>query len=122
MNRGMTPEQLAVLADDIADMADDFVNASDAKSLRNMATNLARMIRLHVAAPLSADRGHHMSDRRHAERRRKNVAPCHCGHYPSQHEKIWDGEAGVYFWFCHGCEREYKTYPATHHAPTGGTT
>jgi len=50
----MTAEQLAVLADDIADMAADFVNACDAKSLKNMATNLAGMIRLHVPQPAAA--------------------------------------------------------------------
>ena len=47
----MTAEQLAVLADDIADMADCFIQGRDAKSLRNMATNLARMIRIHVPSP-----------------------------------------------------------------------
>jgi len=49
----MTTEDLAVLADDIADMAQEFIDARDAKSLRNMATNLARMIRLHCAAGVS---------------------------------------------------------------------
>lgn len=44
----MTAEQLAVLADDIADMSQEFIDARDANSLRNMATNLAGMIRLHV--------------------------------------------------------------------------
>lgn len=44
----MTAEQLAVIADDIADMAQDFINARDIKSLKNMATNLANMIRIHV--------------------------------------------------------------------------
>ncbi len=46
--KNMTGEQLAVLADDIADMAQEFIDARDAKSLLNMATNLAGMIRLHV--------------------------------------------------------------------------
>ena len=45
--RPMTREQLAVLADDIADMAQEFIDARDAKSLRNMARNLAGMIREH---------------------------------------------------------------------------
>lgn len=44
----MTAEQLAVLADDIADMAMEFIITRDVRSLRNMATNLANMIRLHV--------------------------------------------------------------------------
>ena len=48
----MTPEQLAVLADDIASMAQDFIATRDVNSLRNMATNLARMIRLHSVAAL----------------------------------------------------------------------
>lgn len=48
MNKRMTAEQLAVLADDIADMAQEFIDARDVKSLRNMAQNLAHMIRLHV--------------------------------------------------------------------------
>lgn len=47
MNKPMTAEQLAVIADDIADMANDFIVADDAKSLRNMASNLANMIRIH---------------------------------------------------------------------------
>jgi hypothetical protein len=46
----MTAEQLAMLADDIADMAQEFIDANDAKSLRTMATNLAQMIRRHVPA------------------------------------------------------------------------
>ena len=46
----MTAEQLAVLADDIADMAECFVDARDAKSLRNSASNLANLIRIHVTA------------------------------------------------------------------------
>lgn len=44
----MTKEQLALLADDIADMAQEFIDARDVQSLRNMARNLAKMIRLHV--------------------------------------------------------------------------
>ncbi len=48
--RRMGPEQLAVLADDIADMAGDFIQARDVTSLRNTATNLAGMIRIHVPA------------------------------------------------------------------------
>jgi hypothetical protein len=52
----MNAEQLAVLADDIADMAQDFITTRDVTSLRNMATNLANMIRLHFkpAAALAA--------------------------------------------------------------------
>ncbi len=44
----MTVEELAVLADDIADMAWAYVDAKDAKSLHNAAKNLANMIRIHV--------------------------------------------------------------------------
>lgn len=43
----MTSEQLAVLADDIADMAQCFIDSRDAKSLKTMAENLAHMIRIH---------------------------------------------------------------------------
>lgn len=46
--RKMSKEALAVLADDIADMAEAICMTRDVKSLRNMATNLAGMIRIHV--------------------------------------------------------------------------
>lgn len=47
INQRMTKEQLAVLADDIASMAQEFIDTKDVKSLRNMASNLANMIRIH---------------------------------------------------------------------------
>lgn len=58
-----------------------------------------------------------VGDRRKTERRRKQTRLCECGHYPSQHENIWDGEVGKSFWFCHGCEREGRKFPETHHKP-----
>lgn len=45
---GMTAEQVAILADDISDMASDFITTKDVKSLRNMANNVASMIRIHL--------------------------------------------------------------------------
>lgn len=47
MSQKMSKEALAVLADDIASMTQEFIDARDANSLRNMATNLANMIRIH---------------------------------------------------------------------------
>lgn len=43
----MTNEDLAILADDIADMHREFIDARDYNSLKNMASNLANMIRAH---------------------------------------------------------------------------
>lgn len=48
MSKFMTPEELAVLADDIADMSKEFIDSKDHQSLKNMATNLANMIRIHA--------------------------------------------------------------------------
>jgi hypothetical protein len=62
-----------------------------------------------------------MSDRRRKERRKRDVPPCACRHYPSQHQHVWDGEAGKFFWFCHGCDKDGKKYPETHHQPKAGT-
>lgn len=45
----MTAEQVAVLADDIADLAEAFIQARDVTGLRNMATNVASLIRLHLS-------------------------------------------------------------------------
>lgn len=54
------------------------------------------------------------------DRRQSVIPPCRCGHFARVHEEIWDPEALKAFWFCHGCERDHKTYPDTYHAPTGG--
>jgi len=43
----MTVRQLAILADDIASMAQEFIITKDVNSLKNMTTNLANMIRIH---------------------------------------------------------------------------
>lgn len=44
----MTAEAVAQLADDLASMADDIIATRDVKTLRNMAENIARIIRQHL--------------------------------------------------------------------------
>jgi hypothetical protein len=51
------------------------------------------------------------------DRRQRDEPPCRCGHFRREHKEIWDPEALKSFWFCSGCDREHKKYPATHHQP-----
>lgn len=48
MKELMSAENLAVIADDIAELAQFAVQSRDYKSIENMANNLATMIRIHV--------------------------------------------------------------------------
>jgi hypothetical protein len=114
----MTPKEndgLAQAIQEMRDFARGLLNSRIQKSgetipqiVTGWADRLAALGRVGSTPPQSRGK---------PDRRQRDEPPCRCGHFRREHKETWDPEALKSFWFCSGCDREHKKYPATHHQP-----